>query len=82
MPFCLRRRSAANPKVKEYQTHIMKEPIIPDPHNTYVEVVKYKTRERALEAAREWGGDAEVVEVPWAIGDLDYWGSEENYPNF
>ena len=83
MPFCLRRRTAANRRVKEYQTHIIGEPYIPDPHNSYAEVVKYKTIERAQEAAREWGGDSvEILEIPWAIGDMDYWGSEEKYPNF
>lgn len=75
MPFALKRPSAANPKVKEYKSHDID-------GDGYVEIVKYKTRARALAAAAEWGGGAEVIEVPWGVGDLEYYGSEEQYPDY
>lgn len=70
MPFSVRRPRADKPKIKEWYSH--------DPDGDgYVEIVKYKTRERAQEIATEWGGSAEVVEVQWTAGQDD-----ETYPNY
>lgn len=75
MPFALKRPSALHPKVKEWKSH--------DPDGDgYVEVIKYKTREIADKAAINWGGGAEVVEVPWSPTlDLNYPDYDENYMN-
>jgi hypothetical protein len=70
MPFSLRRPSSSNPKVKEWKNH--------NPGGgAYFEVIKYKTRERAQQAATEWGGNAEVVEVQWTAGQ-----DENTYPDY
>jgi len=75
MPFALKRPSALHPKVKEWKSH--------DPDGDgYTEIIKYKTREIADKAAVNWGGGAEVVEVPWSPTlDLNYPDYDENYMN-
>lgn len=68
MPFSLKRPTAANPKIKEWQSHDYN-------GDGYVEIVKYKTKARADEAAAAWGGTVTVVEVPWGAGE-----DPETYP--
>jgi len=70
MPFSLKRPSSSNPRIKEWQYNNPGE-------GTYTEIIKYKTRERAQQAAAEWGGNAEVVEVNWTAGQDD-----NNYPDY
>jgi len=70
MPFSIKRPNLDNPKVKEWKSH--------DLYKTgYVEITKFKTKERAAEVAAEWGGDTEIVEVPWGAGE-----EPDEYPNF
>jgi len=70
MPFALKRPSSSNPSIKEWRNHAPN-------GGTYMEVIKYKTRERAQQAAAEWGGNAEVVEVNWTAGQ-----DNNNYPDY
>lgn len=70
MPFSIRRPMKDKPQIKEWYSH--------DPDNDgYEEIVKYKTRERAQEVAKQWGGSVEIVEVKWSAGDND-----ETYPDY
>jgi len=70
MPFALKRPSQANPAIKEWRSH--------DPDGDgYVEIVKYKTRARAEQAATEWGGSVSIHEVPWGAGE-----DPDNFPDY
>lgn len=70
MPYALKRPSATDPRIKEWQDH--------DPDgDTYVEIVKYKTMERAETAAAAWGGNVSIIEVEWSPGQ-----EEATFPDY
>ena len=70
MPFSLKRPMKDKPQIKEWYSH--------DPDNDgYEEIVKYKTRERAQEVAKQWGGSVEIVEVIWGAGE-----DPESFPDY
>lgn len=55
--FVVKRPTEANPKIWEWMTNM------PIENSTYVDLVKFDTREEAETAATEWSSESEVVEI-------------------
>lgn len=55
--FVIKRPTSANPKIWEWQTHM------PIENSSYVDLVKYDTREEAEAAASEWSPASQIAEI-------------------
>jgi len=55
--FAVKRPNSTNSKIWEWRVND------PVPGNTYVDIIKYDTRDQAEEAAKSWSSTYQIVEI-------------------